>query len=322
MGVTTRAVAASQSGRESVDAYLRPLLQPWLDALLARRGLAPLTVEAYGRDMANFFLFLEELASESGDEAPGLEAIDENTILLYMAWQRSQGNSATTLCRRLAALRSFFVYATREKGLTNNPARFLDNPRKPFRLPLVLSREQMISLLSLPDVSTRGGARDRCVLELLYAAGLRVSELCSLEVGHLDLQRGVALVFGKGSRERLTPLHGLMQNLLSEYLARWRPQFHPREKYVFLNRSGCGLTRQYIWKMVKKYCQQAQLPGGISPHSFRHSYATHLLEGGADLRAVQILLGHASINATEVYLHVEQGRLREIHRQHHPRNNV
>lgn len=317
-------MAAASGDSNPLAAQLRPMLRPWLDALLARRGLAQLTVEAYARDMDNFCQFLDEMAASgecpesSGTGESG--GLNENAILLYLAWQRSQGHAATTLIRRLAALRSFFAHAEKCKMLDKNPARFLDNPKKPFRLPIVLSKEQMAALLALPNISERGGARDRCILELLYAAGLRVSELCNLEVNHLDLQRGVASILGKGSKERIAPLHGLMQDLLADYMERWRPQFRPQENFLFLNRSGNGLTRQYIWKLVKKYCAQARLPADISPHSFRHSYATHLLEGGADLRAVQILLGHASINATEIYLHVEQSRLKDIHRRLHPRN--
>lgn len=291
---------------------LEKLVKPWLNSLLARRGLAKLTVEAYGHDLANFFTFTAELDDP---------AFDETLLVLYMAWQRSQGISTTTLCRRLTSLRSFCAYAQREKALEASPANFLDNPKRPFRLPIVLSREQMAALLAMPDTSERGGMRDRCILELLYAAGLRVSELCNLKVNDLDLQRGVALVFGKGSKERVTPMHGMMLDLLNDYLAHWRPLFRPVGDFLFVNRSGNGLTRQYIWKIVKKYAQLTQLPGNISPHTFRHSYATHLLEGGADLRAVQILLGHTSINATEIYLHVEQGRLQRIHKVYHPRNN-
>lgn len=290
---------------------LEPLGRPWLNGLLSRRGLAPLTVRAYGEDLSDFFRFLAE---------SGAASVDEDTVVLYLAWQQAYGHTATTLCRRLAALRSFFRYVEKERILADNPTQFLDNPRKPFRLPVVLSMEQMEALLAAPRLDERGGMRDKCMLELLYAAGLRVSELCALRVRDLDLQRGIARVWGKGSKERITPLHAMMQQLLAEYLAQWRPLFHPVDQCLFLNRSGRGLTRQYVWKLVKKYAAEVQLPANISPHTFRHSYATHLLEGGADLRAVQMLLGHASINATEIYLHVEQGRLKDIHHRFHPRN--
>lgn len=274
------------------------------------------TVSAYGDDIRNFLLFLEEL----GTTHP-IRELDEELLFLYLAWLRARGNSATTTCRRLSALRSFFNYAVREKLLPDNPARLLDNPKLPMRLPQVLTRAEMENLLSLPNLQERGGMRDRCILELLHAAGLRVSELCNLKVDDVDLQRGVVLVFGKGSKERLVPIHTMMQQLLNEYLQKWRPLFHPVSKHLFLNRSGTGPTRQYIWKLVKKYALLANLPKTLSPHSFRHSFATHLLEGGADLRTVQTLLGHASIDATEIYTHVQGERLAAIHRQFHPRNH-
>lgn len=304
-------------------ADLKTLAKPWLDALLAQRGLAALTVEAYGQDIENFFLFQDELAQSGGSpfaSETGNTEPDGNQILLYLAWQRSRGNSSATLSRRLSALRSFFAYARDEKAISANPMDFLDTPKLPFRLPEVLSQEEMKHILSLPDMSTRGGFRDACVLELLYASGLRVSELCRATTNDLDLQAGVIHVFGKGSKARIAPLHNRAQSLLARYLSDWRPKFRPAGDYLFTNRSGNGLTRQYIWKIVKKYAALAGLARPVSPHTFRHSFATHLLEGGADLRAVQILLGHASISATEIYTHVQADRLRMLHQKFHPRN--
>ncbi len=177
-------------------------------------------------------------------------------------------------------------------------------------------------MLEMPLMEDRGGFRDRCMLELLYASGLRVSELCSLDLSNLDLQQGLVRVIGKGSKERVVPLHAVAQKLLSEYIAKFRPLFKPASKKLFLNRSGNGLTRQYVWQIVKKYALEAGIRRPISPHTFRHSFATHLLEGGADLRTVQILLGHADVAATEIYTHVQAMRLRQIHHQFHPRNKT
>lgn len=295
---------------------MRSLAALWLDALLVRRGLAAGTADAYGRDIDNFFLFLKE--TETGLEQDA--GIDEGILFLYLAWMRARGNSSSTLVRRLAALRSFFNYAMRQNAIPDNPAELLDNPKLPFHLPVFLSVEEMERLLALPRMEDRSGVRDRCILELLYAAGLRVSELCELKLDNLDMQLGTARIWGKGGKERIVPLHGMMQKLLGEYMARWRPQFKPQTPHLFLNRSGRGLTRQYIWQLVKKYALKANLSADISPHSFRHSFATHLLAGGADLRSVQILLGHSSINTTEIYTHVMDERLREIHRTFHPRN--
>lgn len=297
---------------------MRPLVPAWLNALLARRGLAAGTALAYGQDLENFFLFLQETGAEAGVEADA--GIDEGILFLYLAWMRARGNSSATLARRLAALRSFFNYAMRQNVLPDNPAELLDNPKLPFHLPVFLTVEEMERLLALPCMRDRGGVRDRCILELLYAAGLRASELCQLKLEDIDMQQGVARVLGKGGKERIVPLHGMMQKLLDEYMGQWRPQFKPQTRHLFLNRSGCGLTRQYIWQLVKKYALQANVSADISPHSFRHSFATHLLAGGADLRSVQILLGHSSINTTEIYTHVLDERLRQIHRKFHPRN--
>lgn len=297
---------------------LSGLLAPWKDYLLAQRGLSPRSVESYGQDLESFFLFQEELAQ--GGSASGV--LNEQEVFLYLAWSRARRNSGRTLARRLSALRAFFSFAVEEGSLRANPALLLENPKLPHYLPEVLSREEMERLLALPDMNDRSGRRDRCMLELLYAAGLRVSELCNLCVRDLDLQRGLVRVFGKGAKERLVPLHDMIQKLLAGYLRHWRPAFSPGGEQLFVNRSGRALSRQYVWKMVKKYALAAGIRRPISPHTFRHSFATHLLEGGADLRAVQLLLGHADISATEIYTHVQAERLRGVHRQFHPRSRL
>ena len=293
-------------------------LPAWLDYLLAQRGLSPRTVESYGQDLESFFLFEEELAQSGGSAS----FPDEQEIFLYLAWLRSRGNTGRTLARRLSALRAFFAFAVEEGALKANPALLLENPKLPQHLPEVLSREEMEKLLALPDMDEKSGRRDRCMLEMLYAAGLRVSELCNLSVADLDLQRGLVRIFGKGAKERLVPLHDMIQALLDDYLRSWRPLFSPGGNQLFVNRSGRALSRQYIWKMVKKYTLLAGIRRAVSPHTFRHSFATHLLEGGADLRAVQLLLGHADISATEIYTHVQAERLRGIHHQFHPRSQL
>ena len=295
---------------------LRRLLPPWRDSLLAERGLSLHTADAYTRDLENFFLFRDELTQKDNT----FSLLDEGQIFLYLSWLRARGNTPQTLARRLSALRAFFSFAAEEGIMAANPAVLLENPKMPMHLPEVLSREEVETLLNTPDMTNKSGWRDRCMLELLYAAGLRVSELCALNVTDLDLQRGLVRVFGKGAKERLSPLHDLMQKMLSGYLRDWRPKFVPKTKALFLNRAGEGLTRQYVWKMVKKYALVSGISRSISPHTFRHSYATHLLEGGADLRTVQLLLGHADISATEIYTHVQAGRLVGIHRQFHPRS--
>lgn len=285
---------------------------PWLNYLLAQKGLSVKTVEAYGQDLDNFCLFLDELGADP--------LIDADVPLLYLAWLRAGDNAASTAARRLSALKSLFDFLVEDEVVTVSPFAALETPKKPFYLPEVLSREEMDAIIALPDVRSRAGFRDRCVLELLYAAGLRVSELCGLKVGDVDLQRGLISVWGKGAKERLAPIHNLMQSLLADYLQNCRPAFGPREDYLFLNPSGMGISRQSIWKIVKKYALAAGVSRPVSPHTFRHSFATHLLAGGADLRSVQTLLGHAALSATEIYTHVETSRLLETHRKFHPRN--
>lgn len=300
---------------------LEPL---WLDSLLAQKGLTRLTVTAYAADMRNFYCFLEESGQGSPEsDTANLEWLGEahsEICLLYLSWLQSRNPAPRTIARRISALRSFFGFLHEHGYARADPTRFLVAPGRGLQLPVYLTVEEMERVLSAPAQDERGGVRDRCILEMLYAAGLRVSELCSLTAANLDLQAGTVRIVGKGSRERLVPVHFTMLSLLEQYISQWRPQFAPQSSFLFVNRSGNGLTRQYIWKIVKKYAQLADIRKEISPHSFRHSFATHLLEGGADLRVVQMLLGHADIGATAIYTHVQGERILELHRRFHPRN--
>ncbi|MDR2696334.1 MAG: site-specific tyrosine recombinase XerD [Deltaproteobacteria bacterium] len=297
------------------------LVVAWLDHLLAERGLSANTVAAYKQDMRNFHAFLEEICAAPPEQA-ALDRIDEHALFLYLAWLRKRGHAGRSLARHISSLRGFFAYAFEESLVRNNPTLFLERPKLPGLLPEVLNEKEMNDILALPDMRDKLGVRDRCMLEILYGAGLRVSELCTLRVLDLDAQRGVLRVFGKGAKERLVPLHGMAVSLLCDYARDWRPALSPREDALFLNRSGKGLSRVALWKIVRKYALRAGIRRAISPHTFRHSFATHLLEGGADLRSVQLLLGHADISATEIYTHVQSGRLRRIHNAYHPRCRV
>ncbi len=329
-GLARMAQAGYHTGMETLTnasafarlrAALSRLIPVWADALLAERGLSVLTVEAYRQDMELFLLYLDEWSLGHG----GLDSmrdfrLDEQEILLFLAWLRARQNSGRSLARRLSALRSFFAFAVEEKVLTVNPVALLESPKLPQYLPEVLSREEMERLLAQPDCRDKSGCRDRCLMEVLYASGLRVSEVCGLSLDDIDWQRGLLRVFGKGGKERLVPLHAGAQSRLQDYVAHCRPRFSPNSRLLFVNRSGNGLSRQYVWKSIKQYALAAGIRREISPHTFRHSFATHLLEGGADLRSVQVLLGHADISATEIYTHVQAERLRGIHRAHHPRS--
>ena len=300
---------------DSTNNHTLDLLPGFKEELLAQKGLSLNTANAYEQDLNDFFSFLDLAKSNAN-----LKDISEQDILLYFSWQQSKAQSTRTQARRLSSLRSFFGYALREGIVTADPTQFLSTPKLPLHLPEFLTREEMVQVLSLP-ATTPSAKRDSCILTLLYAAGLRVSELCALKTASVDLNRGIIHVhIGKGGKDRSVPIHSQAQSQISNYLAETRPLFHPTCDYLFLNRSGKGLTRQYVWKSVKKYIAMAGINKNVSPHTFRHSFATHLLEGGADLRSVQLLLGHADISATEIYTHVQTERLLAIHHQYHPRN--
>lgn len=287
----------------------------WLNSLLSVRGLSRNTVAAYGQDLDALRDFLE------ASQLPFTD-LDEEGLMLFVALLRQRGDSSRTLARRLSSLRQFCEWCTEQQLLSGNPLALVDGPKLPARLPDVLSRQDMDALLRAPVTigdNAKLGRRDDAMLELLYAAGLRVSELVNLRPLDLDLQRGVVRVCGKGDKERLVPLHDVAIAKLHDYLRFVRQGFNPVDDAVFLNRSGKRLTRQGVWKLIKRYALVAGIRQNISPHALRHAFATHLLEGGADLRSVQMLLGHADMAATEIYTHVQALRLRQAHAAHHPR---
>lgn len=287
----------------------------YLEHLLVVRGLSENSLEAYSGDLQSFLGFL-------GDRSGDVDQCDADTLFLYLMHLREQGLTSRSLARRLSALRGFFAYLADEGLMSSNPSEFLENPKLPKKLPEVLSQDEVAAVLARPDTTDRLGFRDRTMLEILYAAGLRVSELVSLAPLDFDPQQGLLKIFGKGSKERLVPIHFAAQKYLETWLKDWRPGFSPKENAVFLNRSGKAISRQGVWKLIKRYALEAGIKRAVSPHSFRHSFATHLLEGGADLRTVQILLGHEDIAATEIYTHVQTGRMMQMHRKFHPRSNM
>jgi len=287
----------------------------YLEHVLIEKGLSENSLTGYSQDLTALLSFLR-------DKSFRLEDITDKTLFLYLTHLRARGLKNRSLARHLSSLRGFFAFAVQEKWYKEDPGQLLDNPKLPKKLPEFLTREEISRVLALPDASTPLGLRDRAMLEILYAAGLRVSELIGMHVLDYDPQVGLLKVFGKGSKERLVPIHFTAQKILNSYLEITRPSFKPAEDLVFLNRSGKGLTRQGVWKLIKKYAEQAGIRRSISPHTFRHSFATHLLEGGADLRTVQILLGHADISATEIYTHIQAGRLKTMHQKFHPRSGM
>lgn len=301
--------------QDSATAPLLPLADAWLEHLLVVRGLSENSLAAYGTDLREFCAFL-------ADRGAGLADVTPQVLTLYLFHLRRRGLASRSLARHLSALRGLFAYLADEGLAPSDPAEFLENPKLPKKLPSVLTVKEMAAVLDQPDLSTPLGFRDRTMLELLYAAGLRVSELVNMKPFDFDPQVGVLRIFGKGSKERLVPIHYAAQDFLQSWLRDWRGRFKPVEDAVFLNRSGKGLSRQAVWKAVKRHAQAAGIRQEISPHTFRHSFATHLLEGGADLRTVQMLLGHADISATEIYTHVQSERLLRVHREHHPRSGM
>ncbi|MBF0481924.1 MAG: site-specific tyrosine recombinase XerD [Desulfovibrionaceae bacterium] len=289
-----------------------PRIDEYLTHLAVIRGLSEHSLSAYESDLRQFWAFCEQTGAALGD-------VREQTIFRYLGSLRERDLTSRSLARHLAALRGFFAHGAAEGWFAADPAALLNNPKLPPLLPDVLTRDEVERLLAQPDMSANLGFRDRTMLEMLYGAGLRVSELVALTALDVDLQTGRLRVFGKGAKERVLPVHELALTLVGRYLDQVRGSFKPRCKALFLNRSGQALSRVAVFKNIKRYAVMAGIARPISPHSLRHCFATHLLEGGADLRVVQILLGHADIKATEIYTHVQTERMLAAHRAHHPR---
>lgn len=290
-------------------------LDRFLEHLLVEKGQSGNTVDAYGRDVAAFLGFLRRAGVSSPAQVTGRD------VLGFLKSERDRGVSARTTARRLSALRSFYRFLLREGLAPANPLVRLDSPKLWKTLPKVLSQEEARTLVESPSEEGPQGQRDRAILELLYATGLRVSEVSNLTVEQVDLTVGYVRTVGKGSKERVVPLGSSAQEVLRGYLESGRPLLLKgrRNQHVFLNRFGRKLSRQSIWKLIKASCRRAGLRGDTSPHTLRHSFATHLLEGGSDLRSLQMMLGHADLATTQIYTHVTRKRLHELVRKHHPR---
>ncbi len=283
----------------------------FLRHLRLRRGYSENTVKAYEDDLNKLAEFLER-------EGIPLEEITLPALDRFVA--SLAGYSPATRERVIAALRSFFKYLLAERGWEVNPAELLELPKKPKRLPKALTLEEVERLLEAPDPSTPLGLRDKAILELLYSSGLRASELCGLRLLDLDLEEGFVRVSGKGSKERLVPFGVHAARALGEYLTRGRPRLAKGDApWLFLNSRGGKLSRVGLWKILRKYALKVGLGGKVHPHVLRHTFATHMLIGGCDLRTLQELLGHASLSTTQIYTHLKPQELREVHRAFHPR---
>ena len=286
----------------------------FLEHLVVERGLAQNSLEAYRRDLLRYVSFLKGRRKQ-------ITALDRAEVARYLLALREAGLSPRSVARHLSAIRQFHRFLVREGHATDDPTAHLEAPRPWRRLPTVLSSEEVRRLLAPRQATSPQALRDRAMLEVLYASGLRVSELVGLRLADLDLTVGVVHVLGKGDKERFVPLGEAAVASLRDYLTHGRPRLEKRRAspHLFLARHGRGLTRQMFWRLLKRYVGAAGITKRVTPHTLRHSFATHLLERGADLRSVQMMLGHADIGTTQIYTHLSRAHLKAIYDKHHPR---
>ena len=296
---------------------MKALIQEFSDYLRIEKRNSPHTVSAYRRDLSRFSA---ELAGQKVD------SVTTANIRDFLISLREQGLSPASVARSLSSIKSFFKYLCQDKQFQDNPAEILETPKRWRKLPDVLSSEDVDNLLKCPDLESVLGLRDKAMLEILYASGLRVSELINLQVSQLDMQVGYLRTLGKGSKERIVPIGAMAKRGVENYILNSRPALVSSRKdggkseQLFVTRRGRGMTRQGFWKLLKGYVTQANIRASVSPHTLRHAFATHLLERGADLRSVQQMLGHSDISTTQIYTHILGKRMLEIHQQFHPRS--
>ena len=292
-----------------------PLVEAFANYLHLERGLSANTITAYRRDLT---AFTDQLAAR---RVTDLGAVQRPEIMQYLLGLKGRGLKPSSLARKLVAIKVWFRYLARERVIPQDPTSVLETPRMWKTLPDVLTVDEVTRLLARPDPRQSQGIRDRALLELLYATGMRVSEAVTLTHNDLQLDLSFVRCIGKGSKERIVPLGKVAVKAVRAYLEKVRPALDKGRQApaVFLNRRGTRLSRQTAWHLVRQYARQARIAKRITPHTLRHSFATHLLERGADLRVVQELLGHANIATTQIYTHMDPGRLKKIHQQFHPR---
>lgn len=290
------------------------LIEDYIRALWMERGLSENTQSAYRRDLSQFACWLN-------DRGMALVQADSATLQSYLAWRIAEQMRSNSTSRQLSCLRGFYRYLLRDDLISADPTLNLSNPKLGRALPKSLTESDVDALLAAPDVDERLGLRDRTMLELLYGSGLRISELVGLELEQLSLRAGLIRVIGKGDKERLVPLSDPSLNWLARYIKQSRPlllgQHNPST--LFLSQRGEQMTRQTFWHRIRHWAQVAGIDKPLSPHVLRHAFATHLLNHGADLRAVQMLLGHANLSTTQIYTQVATHRLKQLHQQYHPR---
>lgn len=290
------------------------MIEGFINYLISEKGLSSNTIESYLFDLKHFSEYLKEHKKE-------LKDVSEETLTTYIAFLYNCGYSPRTIMRHISTLRNFFKFLFEEGELDSNPAEILETPKAFKLLPKYLTNEEVERLLNLPDTSTPTGQRDKAMIELLYATGLRVSELLDLKMNNLNLEERFLITFGKGSKERLVPFSKKAYRCLINYINDGRLKLLKDKKsyFLFLNTRGNKMTRQGFWKILKGYGRKIGIEHKLSPHTLRHTFATHLLEHGADLRAVQLMLGHSDISTTQVYTHISNERLKQIYFNFHPR---
>jgi integrase/recombinase XerD len=291
------------------------LIDQYLNYLLVEKGLSKKTIESYGSDIASYVRFLDKNGITDISDA------GTSLILKHLIFLRDEGIKARSRARHLVTLRGFYKFLAQEKYIASNPADVVDLPKSGLHLPHVLSVDEVKSLLGSPDTSSPSGLRDSAMIELLYAAGLRVSELVTLKLFDVNIDACFVRVFGKGSKERIVPIGLYAKEKINEYIKIARPVLLKKHmsQFLFVGRKGKPMTRQGFWKLLRRYAKKVDITKTITPHSLRHSFATHLLEGGADLRSVQVMLGHVDISTTQIYTHVVREHLKKIHSRYHPR---
>ena len=296
---------------------MNTLIQEFSDYLRIEKRNSPNTISAYRRDLLRFSA---ELAGQK------VESVTTADIRDFLISIKKKGLSAASVARSLSSIKSFFKYLCHDKQFQDNPAEILETPKSWRKLPDILSSEDVDNLLKSPNLESGLGLRDKAMLEVLYASGLRVSELINLKISQLDMEVGYLRTFGKGSKERIVPIGAVAKRAVENYILNSRPALASnrkdgrKAKELFVTRRGRGMTRQGFWKLLKGYVIQANVRSSVSPHTLRHAFATHLLERGADLRSIQQMLGHSDISTTQIYTHIMGKRMLEIHQKFHPRS--
>ena len=292
-----------------------PEIERFIDSLWSQKGLADRTLSAYQQDMRQFSRWLQARKQK-------LQNAEQSSIQHFLSERFDQGASARSNARLLSTLKQYYRYLINIGERQDNPTALISAPRIHRTLPQSLTESDVEKLLAAPDLETSFGLRDRCMLELMYSSGLRVSELVGLQVNQVNANLGLVRLVGKGSKERVIPVGEEALHWLARYLKRSRPDLlraHANDDALFISSRGTAITRQAFWQNIKKYLLKAGVKTVFSPHSLRHAFATHLLNHGADLRTVQMLLGHSSLSTTQIYTHIAQARLQSLHAQHHPR---